>query len=72
MADISTDPRYRPVLEALIRLHAGCPNPKAMRAYERGMAAEFLVMLDAALLASGGGIDVTVLNISPPTPQADR
>lgn len=61
LPDISQDARYNLVLEALVRLHAGCANPEAMRAYERGMVAEFLVMLDAALLASGGGIEITAV-----------
>ncbi len=45
MSDILDDPRYQRVLYALIAIHESQDNP-AMRPYERGQVAEFLVMLD--------------------------
>ncbi len=59
MADISIDPRFKPVLDALISLHGCYRVTEEMRLLERGQVAEFLTMLDAALRA-------------PPTPQEDR
>jgi hypothetical protein len=55
MSDISDDPRYRPVLDALIRLHGSQEAVEGMRQLERGMVAEFLTMLDAASLSVGAG-----------------